>query len=231
MNSSKNKQILARNILRYMDIRDIDRKTLAAKLNVNYNTLCDWLQPGHPSCPKIDIIQKISDLLNVKMHYLLEEHEDPLEDMSFITDKLLESKSIIPVFAKISAGTSYDLIEKGTPITYETVPKNWLVGDRTYFALSLNDDTMEPNYHKNDIAIFLKSSTCNEEDLCCIRIGQEDATFKKVTKLANGILISPLNTNNSLNCEPRFIATNSSEYRSIEILGVLVECRPYQVNR
>ncbi len=229
MNSSKSKSkvILANNILRYMEIQHIDRKTLASKLDVKYSTLCDWVQPNHASYPKADMIQKIADILDVKMYYLLDEHDS--EDVGFMVDKMLESKTMIPVLGKVPAGVPYEAIENSVPETYETIPKSWLVGDRKYFALTLDGDSMEPLYHDGDTAIFLKSATCESGDLCCVRIGHDDATFKKVTILNNGILIPSLNKNNSSGFTETFYSAEQVESEPIEIVGILVECRPSQV--
>ena len=229
MDSSKTKSkvILANNIIRYMEINKMDRKTLASKLGVKYSTLCDWVQPNHASYPKADMIQRIADALGVSMYYLLSENEG--DDLVFMVDKMLESKTIIPVLGKVPAGVPYEAIEDSVPENYETIPKEWLKGDKKYFALFLDGDSMEPKYHDGDTAIFLKTPTCESGDMCCVRIGHNDATFKKVTILNNGILISPLNKNNSSGFSETFYSAEQVESEPIEIIGTLVECRPSKI--
>lgn len=224
---TKSKRILANNIIRYLEIQHMDRKTLASKLGVKYSTLCDWVQPNHASYPKADMIQKIADALGVGMYYLLSENEG--DDLVFMVDKMLESKVIIPVLGKVPAGVPYEAIENSIPETYETIPKNWLKGDKKYFALILDGDSMEPKYHDGDTAIFLKTPTCESGDLCCIRIGNNEATFKKVTLLDDGILVSPLNKNNSSGFSETFYSAEKLEMEPIEIIGTLVECRPANI--
>ena len=231
MNSSKTKSkvILANNIIRYMEINHMDRKTLATKLGIKYSTLCDYVQPNHPSYPKADIIQRIADALGVSMYYLLSENDG--DDLAFMVDKMLESKTLIPVLGKVPAGVPYEAIENSIPESYETIPKNWLRGNKKYFALFLDGDSMEPQYHDGDTAIFLKTPTCESGDLCCVRIGNSDATFKKITILNNGILVSPLNKNNSSGFAETFYPAEKLEYEPVEIIGTLVECRPSKINK
>lgn len=224
---TKSKKILANNIIRYLEIQHMDRKALASKLGVKYSTLCDWVQPNHASYPKADMIQKIADAIGVGMYYLLSENEG--DDLVFMVDKMLESKVIIPVLGKVPAGVPYEAIENSIPETYETIPKTWLKGDKKYFALILDGDSMEPKYHDGDTAIFLKTPTCESGDLCCIRIGNNEATFKKVTLLDDGILVSPLNKNNSSGFSETFYSAEKLEMEPIEIIGTLVECRPSNI--
>jgi repressor LexA len=165
--------------------------------------------------------------IGVGMYYLLSENEG--DDLVFMVDKMLESKVIIPVLGKVPAGVPYEAIENSIPETYETIPKNWLKGDKKYFALILDGDSMEPKYHDGDTAIFLKTPTCESGDLCCVRIGNNEATFKKVTLLDDGILVSPLNKNNSSGFSETFYSAEKLEMEPIEIIGTLVECRPSNI--
>jgi len=227
--SSRSKQILATNIKKYMDGRGLDRKQLATKLGVKYSTFCDWLQESHPSYPKIDYIQEIADILGVKTSYLIDENET--EDIDYMVSKMLETKDFIPVLGKIPAGVPYEAIEESNPEDFEFIPRSWLTGNKKYFALKLDGDSMEPKYHDGDIAIFLKTPTCNSGENCCVRIGHDDATFKKVKILSNGILVSPLNPENSSGFSEKFYTAEDVQNMPVEIMGVLVDCRPAKVKR
>ena len=90
---------------------------------------------------------------------------------------------------------------------------------------------MEPKYHDGDIGIFLKTPTCNSGENCCVRIGHDDATFKKVTILSNGILISPLNPENSTGFKEAFYSAEDVNNLPIEIIGVCVDSRPATLKR
>ena len=131
----------------------------------------------------------------------------------------------IPVLGKIPAGMPLEAIEDTYTIDTIDIPKDWLRGDNHYFALRLEGDSMEPEYLDNDIIIFKQSNTCNSGDDCCIRINGFDATFKRVRKQENGIMIIPLNENNSTGFVSTFFSKEEIVNKPVEILGVVKQIR------
>lgn len=215
------KQILAKNILRYMSIQNMDRQKMAKRMNVKYSTFCDWVQPNHPSYPKIDKIQAIADILNVKTRNLIEENSD--ESMDFVIDKILEFNYFVPVFNNIPADIPFENLKEIPPLTFDLISKNITKKNEEYFALNIIDDSMEPNYKKNNVVTFLKTNTCNSGDDCCIRIKGNDSIFTRITFIDDGIMISPLNLNNSNNILPKIYQKNE-----IEILGIAIGNKIYK---
>lgn len=226
MNSSDFKRILAKNILRYMDILNLDRQDVATRLDVKYSTFCDWVQPNHPSYPKIEKIQKIADIFNVRVANLIQEHSD--ESIDLIIDKILEFYDFIPVLGKVPAGVPFEAIEDVNPVTYEIIPKKLTKGDKAYFALQIEGNSMEPNYKDGEIVTFLKTPTCNSGDDCCVRVNGDDATFKRVTILEDGIMLSPLNLDNNSGYKPQVYSKEKLENEPIEIIGVAIGSRNYR---
>ena len=55
---------------------------------------------------------------------------------------------------------------------------------------------------------------------CCVRINGADATFKRVTIKENGILLTPLNLDNSTGFLPTLYTKEQVEALPVEILGV-----------
>ena len=195
------KQILAKNILRYMSIQNMDRQKMAKRMNVKYSTFCDWVQPNHPSYPKIDKIQAIADILNVKTRNLIEENSD--ESMDFVIDKILEFNYFVPVFNNIPADIPFENLKEIPPLTFDLISKNITKKNEEYFAL--------------------KTNTCNSGDDCCIRIKGNDSIFTRITFIDDGIMISPLNLNNSNKILPKIYQKNE-----IEILGIAIGNKIYK---
>lgn len=72
MGSLGNKEVMAKNIKRYMDIHNIDRKELASIAGVAYSTLSDWLNAN--KYPRIDKIEKMSNYFGISKADLVEEY-------------------------------------------------------------------------------------------------------------------------------------------------------------
>lgn len=71
-NSLGNKEVMARNILRYMDINDKDRKTVCADLGISYTTFTDWVKGN--TYPRIDKIELLANYFGVSKADLVEEY-------------------------------------------------------------------------------------------------------------------------------------------------------------
>ena len=131
----------------------------------------------------------------------------------------------IPVLGKIPAGMPLEAIEDEYAVDTIDIPKEWLKGNNKYFALKLEGDSMEPDYLDKDIVIFKQTNDCESGQDCCIRINGFDATFKRVRKQENGIMIIPLNENNSTGFISTFYSKEDIERMPIEILGIVKQIR------
>lgn len=217
---------LAFGILNLLDERRKNRRQVAEDLGVKYSTFCDWVNPKHPSSPDIDMITKIADYFGVRIDTLVDDAPYDVDDK---IDKVLETKEFINVLGKVPAGVPYEAIEDIQPLDYELIPRKWMVGDRKYFALKLDGDSMAPEYQDGDTVVFLKSSTCESGSLCCIRIGNTDATFKKVVIEKDGIRVIPLNPNNKSKYKEHFYSREQIESLPVEIIGVSIYKIPAKV--
>ena len=152
-----------------------------------------------------------------------------ISNLNFDNATVIDIKSTemvrIPVLGKIPAGIPFEAIEQQYTIDYEEIPSSWLNGGKEYFALRLVGDSMEPDYHNNDIGIFLKSKNCESGQDCCVRINGFEATFKRIKKQENGIMIIPLNENNSTGFNSTFYTNDDIVNMPIEIVGVIKQIR------
>lgn len=196
------------------------QEELAKKMDKDYSTIGKW-ELGQRSPIMTDVI-KIADIFQVSLEKLI--------GSSMIYDnatpiKISNNVACIPVLGKIPAGMPLEAIENTYAVDTVDIPVEWLKGDNHYFALKLEGDSMEPDYLDSDIVIFKQASDCENGQDCCIRINGFDATFKRVRKQENGIMVIPLNENNSTGFVSTFYSKEDIENMPIEILGIVKQIR------
>lgn len=193
---------------------------LARKLEKDYSTIGKW-ELGQRSPIMIDVI-KIAELFQVSLETLIGGSVifDNAEVINIETNT-----TRIPILGRIPAGMPFEAIEDSYTVDYEEIPKEWLIGGKEYFALRLDGDSMEPEYHDKDVVIFQKASDCESGQDCCIKINGFDATFKRIKKQDNGIMIIPLNENNSTGFSSKFYTNEDIANMPIEIIGIVKQIR------
>lgn len=70
MTTLGNKEIMSRNIQKYMKLHDISRTDLCDALGVKYTTLTDWI--NGKTYPRIDKIEKMANYFNIRKSDLVE---------------------------------------------------------------------------------------------------------------------------------------------------------------
>ena len=73
MSDLGNKEIMAKNIKRYMDQCKVSRTELAKAINAPYSTVSDWLQANN--YPRIDKIELMAKYFGVTKADLVERHD------------------------------------------------------------------------------------------------------------------------------------------------------------
>lgn len=220
MSDFGNKEVFSKNIKKFMEINNVDRYKLAEALDIKYTTLSDWI--NGKIYPKIDKIELIANYFNVSKSALIEEWACLGDDSVDGTVKLMDNKlvKLVPILGKVPAGMPIEAIENEYTVDYETIPVEWTKGNKKYFALRIQGNSMEPVYKDGSIVIFLQTSSFESGQDCCVRINGEDATFKRVTKKENGILLTPLNVDNDTGFLPILYTYEDMEKTPIEIVGV-----------
>lgn len=184
---------------------------------------------GKPVRVTVDTLKKIARTMGMTINDLLIQSGDvKIEDLQFDNAELIDlpiDNVRIPVLGRIPAGIPFEAIEEQYTIDYEEIPRDWLKGGKQYFALKLDGDSMEPDYRDKDTVIFLKTSECESGQDCCVKINGFDATFKRIKKQENGIMIIPLNENNSSGFSTTFYTIDDIKNKPIEIIGVAKQSR------
>lgn len=213
-------EFFSTNLKHLREEKGLSQSRLAEKIGVNQTTIARWEDDNR--VPTIDNAIDVADALNVSLIDLL--GKDLRFDNITPVDINYDTAQI-PLLGKIPAGMPFEAIEDTYTIDTVDIPAEWLKGDNHYFALKLDGDSMEPDYLDNDIIIFKQTSDCESGQDCCIRINGFDATFKRVRKQENGIMIIPLNENNSTGFISTFYSKEDIEKMPIEILGVVKQIR------
>lgn len=132
-----------------------------------------------------------------------------------------EEVTKIPVLGRIPAGIPFEAIED--VIKYIDVPKEWTFGNKEYFGLLIDGNSMFPKYQNEDIVIFQKCEDhikCNNKD-CAVMVNGNDATFKKFIFNNNGVILQPYNSE----YEIKSYSPNEVEELPIKVLGYAVQIR------
>lgn len=66
-----NKEIMSKNIQRYMNMNNISRRELSKRLNVGYSTVTDWINAVN--YPRIDKIEMMANMWGIDKSDLVEE--------------------------------------------------------------------------------------------------------------------------------------------------------------
>ena len=88
----ENKQVMAKNILYYMEINNVNATDICKACGFKQNTFSDWVNAK--TYPRIDKIELMAQYFNVNKACLVEEHKE-LEDTTE-AKRIRELYSIIP---------------------------------------------------------------------------------------------------------------------------------------
>ena len=126
----------------------------------------------------------------------------------------------IPVLGSIPAGIPIEMIED--VIDYEDISPEMFNNGKEYFALKIKGNSMAPKYLDGDVIIVRKQDNCESGQDCVVAVNGNDATFKKVIKKEDCIILQPINT---AEYEPALYNNQQIETLPVRILGIAVEIR------
>ena len=86
MNNLGNKEVMAENILYYMQLRGKTRRDVCQALGIKYTTLCDWINAK--TYPRIDKIEMMARYFNVQKSDLVERRDDSAKTKAIETAKV-----------------------------------------------------------------------------------------------------------------------------------------------
>lgn len=97
-----NKEVLAKNLKKYIAKSGKDRGDIAAELGMSYSTLTDWINGN--KYPRINNIEKLARYFEVSKSDLIEDFEEKRKDndsLATIIVKLRMNKELLDVVEKL----------------------------------------------------------------------------------------------------------------------------------
>lgn len=183
-----NKEIMAKNIAKYMEKAGVDRNKLSADLGISYTTITDWIKGK--TYPRIDKIELLANYFGVSKSDLV---EDAVSDISTIYNQLDQKRQ-----AKVYNFADRQLREqnkKVVPLVGQTAanPTELTYGDETYdetvetnvpksadFALVVKGDSMEPIFADGSIVFYKQQDDVENGEIAVVEIDGNGVTLKKV---------------------------------------------------
>lgn len=212
--------------LDYNNMKPID---LARKTNINKSLISSYLSGICKA--KQDKLDLIARTLGVSEAWLMgydvdmdrewfedkEPSELSIDNARYIENTIKTVK--IPLLGKVPTGIPIEAIEE--ILGYEELPASMIKNGETYFALKIDGDSMYPDYKTGDIIIIRQQNDCNSGDDCVVMVNGDDATFKRVIKQENSIILKPLNND----YEPYYFNEYEILTKPVKILGIAIEVR------
>ena len=210
------RDIFINNLKTIMKERKVSRRQLAEGLNIPYTTLTDWCTGR--IFPRVEKINLIADYFNIKKSDLIEEITD--EDDDALYDDVVK----VDVFSKLFLDSVWCLKNESFKIDEELIPPEWIKNHQSYFGLIMNDNSMDPEFHKDDCLIIRECKKMDKDGFYCVL--EKDSDYAKIRKLIHindGIMVMPLNMSD--NIQPKTYLKGTLEFESLRIIGIVVQVK------
>lgn len=206
MSKIGNKEIMSRNLKKYISISGKDRKELATIWGFPYSTVTEWV--NGKKYPRMDRIEIMANYFGIEMSDLIEDRESS------------QSKAHrIPVYGKVAAGIPLEMVED--IIDYEEIPAKW--GDPSdFFCLQIEGNSMEPRIANGDVVVVKKQADADTGDVVIFSVNGERASCKRLRKMDDGLMFIPFNSNEH---DPKMFLWDEVKDLPVQILGKVVELR------
>ena len=163
---------------------------------------------------------KLSSALNVPIAKLVDLSQGIEEKPAPEGGRISLGAVRIPVLGSVPAGIPLEAVED--ILDWEEIPASMCSGDREYFALQVQGDSMWPDYLPGDVVIIRKSPCCESGEDCVVYVNGYNATLKQIKLGKDGSLsIIPRNPN----YPPKTYSAEEVQNLPVSIAGVVVELR------
>lgn len=176
MSSLGNKDIMAGNIQRFLDISGKTRTQICKDLDIPYTTFVDWIKGN--TYPRIDKIEQMANYFGVEKADLVEPKEA----------RIVPSSVNIPLYDHISCGTGMFVDDR--PEDYIAIPDKYLTPGVEYFANTAHGDSMiNKGIKDGDVLVFERTSVLESGMIGSFCIDNEKAYCKIYRRLPNGMIM------------------------------------------
>lgn len=209
MDNLGNKEIMAKNILYYMNKYEKNRQDMCEALGVKYTTFTDWVKGN--SYPRIDKIELMANYFGISK-------ADLVESRTIQSAYKLSKGITINVLGRVAAGLPIEAIEN--IIDTEEISEE-LAKTGEFFGLQIHGDSMEPNMRQGDVVIVRKQDDAESGNIVIAMINGSDATCKRLVKYAEGISLVSFNPK----YEPMYFSNKEIIEKPVKIIGRVIENR------
>ena len=216
MTSLGNKEIMAKNIQRYMRANGLSRKELAQKLNVPYTTITDWVKGN--TYPRIDKIEAMANFFGTDKAHLVEDptaypqpETEPkpksarsaLPPGAFPVPDLSGLKKI-PILGSSACGLPIEAIR-----SYGYIQVNSAL--RADFALFAEGKSMTgAGIMDGSMVFFRETEAVNNGEIAAVTV-DNSTTIKRFYQYGETVILRA--------CNPEF---DDQEYSGDELMGIHV---------
>lgn len=166
------KQIMAKNIKKYLDRMGKNQTDLARDLNIPETTVSNWMKGN--TYPRIDKIQLMADYFGI---YRSDLTEDKPNNLYSTTTELVK----VPILGTIACGDPIYVEENFAGYRYES-PENLPYGEIYY--LDAKGDSMEPTIPDGSSVMIRQQSDVENGEIAAVLVnGDTEATLKRVKNL------------------------------------------------
>jgi len=182
IDTQKLKNIMAKNLRKYINQKGVTQTDLAKDLNIPEMTMSNWLKAK--TYPRIDKIQMLADYFGIARSALTEEAPLSLHSVSPQTVR-------VPILGTIACGDPIYAEENYSGYRYES-PDNLPSGNLVY--LEAKGDSMEPTIPDGSLVLIREQSEVEYGEIADVLVsGETEATLKRVRKQRKTILLMPDN--------------------------------------
>lgn len=206
MDQAKTSKIIANNLKRLMQEKNVSNSELSKVIGVSESTVGKWLL--EKAIPRMGAIEKLASYFHVNKSDLLEEHNE--------NEKPKAVK--VPVLGRVAAGVPIEAIED--IIDYEEIPEE-MARQGEYFGLKIQGDSMYPRIIDGDVVIVRKQSYATNRDIVIVLINGDDGTCKQYYRFDDHIELKPFNPM----YKPLVFSKEEVDTLPVQILGKVVELR------
>lgn len=215
---TNSKEILANNIKNLLKMQGFSREMVSEGIGVKYTTFCDWAKGR--TYPKMEYIKEIADFFCVTINGLLEENPDYEMCMESYRQEH-EPKGMFTQYFVYEINKLHSTPNDLKLLYSADVPYQWDSENQTFMGLILNDDSMSPEYLKNDIVIVTEQESLSGDGDYIIQLLKNSGAktyFRRIKIIDDSIAIIPLNPLNEIKDVTKYIPINDFKNK-YKVLG------------
>lgn len=180
-NNLGNKEVMARNILKYMAINEKSRSDICNDLHIKYTTLTDWIKGR--TYPRIDKIELLANYFHVSKADLVEDSSSQTASIPQFSNIRPLSKSSLPVLGSVACGEPIFMDEH---LEFYVDAVESIHAD--FILIAKGDSMIGARIHDGDLVFIRQQPEVENGEIAAVAI-KDEATLKRVYRYANNSLL------------------------------------------